>query len=227
MHSITIKDEELPIVVRKHKRARRITIRYRPLTHALQLTLPRRASLRQGLHFIEQKREWIARQLEHRPLTVPFADGQAISVFGKTYALRHVGGRGVVRIENEHILVPGDAAFMARRVRDFLMVHARAEITRLVHDKAGILGKSTGKISLRDTVSCWGSCNKAGNLSFSWRLIFAPYDVLEYVVCHEVAHLAELNHSPRFWKQVMALCPEYQIRQRWLKKHGATLYRFC
>ena len=87
------------------------------------------------------------------------------------------------------------------------------------------LGRSAGRIRLADPRARWGSCTASGDLMFSWRLIMAPVDVLDYVVAHEVAHLAELNHSPRFWAVVRRLCPGYEPARDWLRRHGAELHR--
>ena len=79
---------------------------------------------------------------------------------------------------------------------------------------------------MRDTKSRWGSCSSKGNLSFSWRLIFAPEEVVDYVVAHEVAHLAEMNHGPRFWRLVETLMPGYARHRRWLDRHRAELLAY-
>ena len=227
-YSIIVSGEPLPVIVRRRRGVRRFTIRYHPLAHAISLTLPPYASIRQGLRFAEAKREWIARQIQKKPQPVPFCDGQTIPVLGKNYVLKHVGGRGVVRVDelSDIIFVPGDAAFMARRVRQWLKEQARKEITALAGRKAEIVGARIRKISLRDTSSRWGSCSHDGNLSFSWRLILAPYEVLEYLVSHEVAHLRELNHSNAFWLVVAQLFPAYKEAQQWLRRHGSTLYAY-
>lgn len=115
---------------------------------------------------------------------------------------------------------------MARRVREWLKKEARAEIAAIAAAKAERIGRSIKKISLRDTRSLWGSCNHKGNLSFSWRLVFAPRDILDYIVSHEVAHLAELNHSAAFWRIVAELCPHWRESRAWLKKYGEQLFRY-
>ena len=78
----------------------------------------------------------------------------------------------------------------------------------------------------RDQTSRWGSCSSSGALSYSWRLILAPSDVLDYVAAHEVAHLAEMNHGPRFWKLVETHCAQTKTARHWLKQHGTSLHKF-
>lgn len=225
-HSVIINGESLPILIRKHAKSRRMVIRYNPAGHSVSLTLPRYVSIRQGLRFVEEKRVWIEQRILEKKAPVPFADGQTIPLLGMLYTLQHVGGRGVVRIEGDTIIVPGDSAFMARRVREFLKRVARDTIAEIAAKKAKQLGKTVSKITLRDTSSRWGSCSHDGNLSFSWRLVFAPYDILEYVTCHEVAHLKHHDHSPAFWIAVGLLYPDYEKAKQWLKINGSELYAY-
>ena len=85
------------------------------------------------------------------------------------------------------------------------------------------MGVSFGRVTIRDPKTRWGSCSAKGNLNFSWRLILAPPEVLDYVVVHELAHRREMNHSERFWKQVELVLPDYLQRKAWLKKNGDLL----
>jgi predicted metal-dependent hydrolase len=225
-YAIELEGKHLPIIIRKRSNSRRMVIRYQPLQHALSLTLPRHATIRQGLRFVEEKRPWIARELKSRPMHVWFEDGAKLPVLGREYTVKHVGGRGLVRVEGDIILVPGEREFMARRLREWLIAEAREAITALAEAKANEAGKAVRKISLRDTVSHWGSCGRNGNLSFSWRLVFAPEEMLHYIVCHEVAHLVHMNHGRSFWKQVEAFYPDYKKAREWFRAHGHTLYGY-
>lgn len=175
---------------------------------------------------MEEKKKWLEGQLKEHPARVPFDNGQSIPVFGKEYTLHHTGGRGVVTIEDDRILVPGEADFMARRLRDWLKQKLREEITALAAAKTQMIDKPLRRISLRDTVSRWGSCSYRGDLSFSWRLVFAPYEVLEYIVSHEVAHMRHHDHGPDFWQLVETLHPGHNPFREWLRIHGSRLYSY-
>lgn len=100
---------------------------------------------------------------------------------------------------------------------------AREYFPKRVSHYAHILGVTYGKISIRDQKTRWGSCSSEGNLSFNWRLILAPPDVLDYVVVHELCHRKEMNHSPRFWSLVESLMPDYKKQRKWLKENGRKL----
>ena len=82
------------------------------------------------------------------------------------------------------------------------------------------------RVAVRDQSSRWGSCSTTGVLSFSWRLIFAPPHVLDYLAAHEVAHLVEMNHSPKFWRVVDGLCTNVRRAKAWLDAHGTDLHRY-
>ncbi len=97
---------------------------------------------------------------------------------------------------------------------------ARARISLIAQSEAAALGVTYKRITLRDQISRWGSCSSKGALSFNWRLVLAPHDVLDYVVVHEVCHLVELNHGPQFWKLVEQRRPAYRDSKRWLDEHG-------
>ena len=97
---------------------------------------------------------------------------------------------------------------------------ARARISLLAQSEAAALGVSYTRLTLRDQRSRWGSCSSAGGLSFNWRLVLAPHDVLDYVVVHEVCHLVELHHGPAFWRLVKKRRPAYVESKRWLDDHG-------
>jgi hypothetical protein len=100
---------------------------------------------------------------------------------------------------------------------------ARDRLAGACDDYAARLGKPYARITMRDTRSRWGSCTSDGALMFSWRLIMTPPEVLDYVAAHEVAHLAEMNHSPAFWAVVAQLCPGYAPLRDWLKREGGAL----
>ncbi len=218
--------QRVPIVIRKHSTSKRITLRYQALQHHLLLTLPRYVSIKQGLHFVEEKRKWIEKQIDETVQQFPFKHGQIIPFLGKEYRLEHIGGRGLIAIDGDRITVTGEEAFMQRRVHDWLKQQAHEHISPLARAKAQAIGKQIRGIGVRDTTSRWGSCSHDGKLSFSWRLILAPYEVFDYVISHEVAHLQEFNHSEAFWALVEQLCPGHKRWRYWLHSNGPRLYGY-
>ena len=124
------------------------------------------------------------------------------------------------------ICVSGGQAHGSRRLADWLRGQAKVDLTSRTLYHAGNLSCQPKRISVRDQSTRWGSCSSTGTISYSWRLIFAPEFVLDYVAAHEVAHLREMNHGPRFWRLVRETMPEMQKARAWLKQNGAELHKF-
>jgi hypothetical protein len=103
---------------------------------------------------------------------------------------------------------------------------ARELVTMLAEDEADELGVRWARIEIRDQRSRWGSCSTRGTLSFNWRLVLAPFEVLDYVVVHELCHLREPNHSRRFWRLVESRRPGWRAQRDWLHEHGPELLAF-
>jgi len=122
------------------------------------------------------------------------------------------------------IRVFGDPKFVPRKVTDFLKRQAKQDLNRAVNHYSAALNVKAKSITLRDTTSRWGSCSSSGALNFSWRIVLAPPEVLNYLAAHEVAHLREMNHSDRFWRLVEEVCPDMEIQKSWLRNHGAQLH---
>jgi predicted metal-dependent hydrolase len=124
------------------------------------------------------------------------------------------------------VCVAGAMEHIERRVHDFLKREARRDLQKAAQEYADMLSVRVKRLSIRDQSSRWGSCTSAGSLSFSWRLILAPPMVLDYLAAHEVAHLVEMNHSPRFWRVVARVCPSVERAKRWLDTCGNDLHRY-
>lgn len=222
-HYITVGEKRLPLIIAKHARARHMVVRYDPQAQCVRLTLPRYVSVKRGLEFAQSREGWVERQLASRPL-VRFGDGSVIPLFGRQVRLVHTPGRGVAHWQGDALHVSGDIAFMKRRVEDAIRKELRARVQDMAAHYAQALGVTVASIKIADTRSRWGSCSSKGALSLCFRLAFAPLEVLDYVVCHEVVHIKHLNHSTAFWKQVEALCPDVARHEAWLKAHGAGLW---
>jgi hypothetical protein len=218
----------VPLRVRAHPRARRIAVRIVPSGDGIDMVLPRRSSRVEALRFLEASRGWIESRLAALPPHIPFADGATIPIMDVPHVIRAMGkirGRGPAWIEEGELRVAGDPAFLARRVRDFLRDLAKRELTARAIALALSIDQKVKRVTVRDTVSRWGSCARGGNLSFSWRLIFAPENVIDYVVAHEVAHLVEMNHGPRFWRLVEKLHAGAKTPRLWLNRNRLRLMR--
>ncbi len=217
-----------PLAVRLSPRARRVGLRIDAARHRVELILPRGVPAELGLRFLRDKRGWIAARLDALPRPVPFVEGAVVPVLGVPHRIRRSLDpmAAPVVIADGEIRVRGELVHLPRRVRDHLATLARDELARRSRPLATSLGRKVARVGVRDTKSRWGSCSGSGNLSFSWRLIFTPEPVLDYVVAHEVAHLVEMNHGPRFWRLVASLVPDSEGPQAWLKRHRSRLFSY-
>jgi predicted metal-dependent hydrolase len=218
--------------LRRHPEARRYTLRIHAATREVVLTMPARGTLREARAFAEKHGGWIAARLGRLPQAVPFAPGAVIPLRGVPHRIVHRrGARGTVWMEaaddGEPLLcVAGELPHLARRVGDFLKREARRDLEAASRRYAARLGVTARQVAVRDQASRWGSCSTAGSLSYSWRLIFAPPFVLDYLAAHEVAHLVEMNHSRRFWGLVERICPALPEAKAWLNAHGPALHQY-
>ena len=218
--------------VRRHRQARRYTLRIAAATREVVLTIPPRGTLKEAREFAQKHGGWIAARLGRLPEAVRFANGIIIPLRGTPHRIAHRRNvRGTVWTEAgddgvQLLCVAGDAPHVDRRVGDFLRREARSELEAASRHYAAEIGVAIRRISVRDQASRWGSCSTAGVLSYSWRLILAPSFVLKYLAAHEVAHLVEMNHSARFWRLVRRLCPDHERAKVWLDVHGSDLHRY-
>ena len=225
--TLVLAGSEVPLVWSRHHNARRMTLRYDAQRRQVKLTIPPRAPLRLAAAFLREKEAWLAIQIRHHPPTVAFADGAVLPVLGRPITLRHVEAyRGRVELDGNILIVTCPAISLARRVEDWLKAHVREAILAEATQMAAQAELTFKRVSVRDTASRWGSCSHEGNLSFCWRLVFAPPPILSYLIAHEVAHLREMNHSPALWQQVAKLHPAYKQSRKWLTDNAGELHRY-
>ena len=167
-------------------------------------------------------------RLEADRLAHPMADGTAIMVEGerKTLRLRR-GARRTGRVEGDAYLLtlpdPDSDEAVRAAVKSTLSALALKRIRERLEYHVPRIGRAPGRVAIRDQKSRWGSCSQKGNVNFNWKLVMAPPPALDYVVVHELCHLYEFNHSPRFWALVARHMPDYEVWKKWLKAHGKEL----
>lgn len=215
------------VALRRLPQARRFTLRVRATSRDAVLSMPARARLSDAVAFAERHGAWIATRLARIPQGLGFHPGAVVPLRGVAHEIVHrPERRGTVWIEEGAIHVAGEAAFLARRVQDFLRREARRDLEAATRRHAAALGVRVTRIGIRDQASRWGSASSTGAINYSWRLILAPPFVLDYLAAHEVAHLREMNHSARFWRIVRELCPHVEAAKAWLRANGAHLHRY-
>lgn len=190
------------------------------------LTVPSGTTKKEAVRVAQQNAAWFYAKIRDRPTRQTFYDGHVLSLLGTHVTIRHAPEKRCgVQLDGSELIVSGQAEHVQRRVFDWLKGHTKDVIAPRAELMADQLGKKIGKISIRNTRSRWGSCSHAGNLSFCWRLILTPNWVLNYVIAHEVSHLAHMNHGPAFWKTVETFEVETDRARTWLNKNSARLQR--
>ncbi len=134
-------------------------------------------------------------------------------------------GGVMLRLGGEEVAVPGPAADARLAVERQLRQLAARELPGRVQELAVRHELKVARVTVRDQRSRWGSCSRRGTISLNWRLVQAPVFVRDYIILHELMHLREMNHSPRFWRQVEDVCPHYDQAEQWLKRHSGILRR--
>ena len=188
------------------------------------LNIPLFCSTRQAYAFLEQYHDWIQKQQKKRTQKLTFSADMHLSLLGQDLQIRHIPNEHkYTHIQDNKLLVFGDERFIHRRIQDFIKTQTAFYIDKKAHELALSLNVKINKITMKDTTSRWGSCSGKNNLNFCWRLGLAPLYVLDYIIAHEVAHLKEMNHGPRFWKVVSELDNNRASAEIWLRRNGHEL----
>lgn len=226
---LSVGDKALPLTIREHAKATRITLRIEPGGRALRLTVPTGLRSREVDAFLARHDGWLRTKLSKFSVETSLRPGTMIALRGVPHRIVHTGTlRGLTEVGEEEgqpvIRVSGLEDHLGRRMEAFFKKEARYDLERLSAIYAGRIGKPVKSVSMKDTRSRWGSCSWDGNLSFSWRIVMAPPFVIDYLAAHEVAHLKEMNHGPKFWALCADLCPDMDRARQWLKAHGSQLH---
>lgn len=212
------------IEVKTRKGVKRLTLRINPKTGNAHVSAPPGTKESVILDFVTRQSSWVKKQQASLPRPLSIQDGHPIPFRGEETRLRLTGRPPrTVFYADGIIVIGGPVELAAARLQAFLKKEARARLLDRVQYYEEILGVTHFSVSIRDTVSRWGSCSSRGRLNFSWRLILAPDAVLDYVAAHEVCHLREMNHSPRFWQLVASLDPNWGDSRAWLRSKGHDL----
>lgn len=214
-----------PVIWRSSARARSVSLRIDVARGMVVVTLPPRATRRAGLVLLRAHAAWALGALEALAPAVALEDGAVVRLGDVPHAIRHAPQAGTSHLGDGEIVVGGPARHLRRHTLALLRAEAARRIPPRAARHARVLGVAPRAVRLKDTRTRWGSCAPDGTLAFSWRLVMAPEWVMDYVVAHEVAHLREMNHSPRFWAQVARLSPHRAAAHDWLKDHGSGLLR--
>jgi predicted metal-dependent hydrolase len=224
----------VPYTIRRSRRARRARIQVSP--DGVEVVVPAGLALREVEPFVEEKRRWIERTLrrmreaEAEQPPPRLADGGEVPYLGERLALHVRVEAGRVR---SHVARRGDALQVAvgtegadalrEALERWYRRRAREEVAPRLDAAVARVGTSYASLQIRGQRTRWASCSSTGAMSFNWRLLLAPPEILDYVVEHEAAHLEVHDHSARFWRLLAGRCPDYERHEAWLRRYGQGL----
>lgn len=171
------------------------------------------AFVRKKRHWINDKQQQVAVFGEKHPPVV-VETGESIMYLGSSYALIK-DTVDVVEFSGNELILPD--YYDVGSLIVWLKEQAMQIISERVALYANVMGVTPGTVKLSEAKARWGSCSIKNNLNFAWRLIMCPLSVIDYVVVHELSHIAYKNHSPAFWARVKTVLPTYEDDQEWLK----------
>lgn len=213
---------EVEVRLRWSAQARRLSLRVSRMDGRVTLSVPPGISLGTAEAFLRRKAGWVRGHLATQPPAERPALGALVPVEGRVRRIAAAQGRP--RLAGDALEV-NPSREVAPQVAAVLKALARDRLAAACDAHAAQLNRRYTALVLRDPRTRWGSCSSGGRLMFSWRLVMAPPEVLDYVAAHEVAHLVEMNHSAAFWAQVARICPDHARHRAWLRDRGADLHR--
>ena len=238
LHSVEVGDQRIDYTVRISRAARRARIRVAPA--GVEVVLPTDSGLDRAESFLQENGDWLLDQLAFFNRTGNFrieagVNEDAYILFNGVKTAMEVveidSRRRCARIIHEadclKVIIPrGSAVNPLASLQNWLRRMAR----KLVHERLELRAREMGvkydRVFIRAQRTRWGSCSSRKNLSFNWRLVMAPPEVLDYLVVHELAHLIEPNHSMKFWLIVRSYCPRYEQHRAWLKQNQEVLQNY-
>ena len=224
-----VEGQKIKLFFKRNARCKRMIMRVAKDGTGLMMTLPKRTTQAEALRFAHGAKAWILKNISNRMSALAFSDGVVIPFRGESHTIACPGGRrGLVQLDNvtKTIIVPGEVEHVNRRLTDWLKQQALKDLTLASEYYAQAMAVEYSALSVRDQSSRWGSCSAACALSYSWRLVLTPRFVLDYVAAHEVAHIREMNHGPRFWRLVLSQCKNAKLARTWLRNEGRDLHRY-
>lgn len=219
----------IPLRLSVNRRARRVSIRIDAARGQAVAIAPSERHLGDAVAFARSKSDWIAERLAARPAGGGYVPGSTVPLEGTPVRLEQTPGAGAARLVDTPaglaIRSGGEGEAYARRIENLLKRMARERLAHHTGLHARALNLRVPKVGIGDPKSRWGSCTPGrGSIRYSWRLILAPPEVLDYVAAHEVAHLVQADHSPAFWAVVERLIGDHRPHRAWLRAHGAALH---
>lgn len=227
MALVTKSGESINVRIEVNPKARRLILRLDERNREAVAVAPSKKKIGEAAAFARDRVDWIAKHLQALPEHLVLKPGAEFMLRDEPCMISTDGPGRLAHLDSgppQILRVPGENETTGQRVERFLRKTAKSDLSDAVIRYCAQLGVEARRVTVKDTRSRWGSCTSDGRLAFSWRLIMAPREVLEYVAAHECAHLLEMNHSSAFWAHVTVCRPHWKRERAWLRKHGRDLH---
>ena len=216
----------IDITVKKNKLSRNYKFTFDKKNLRGFVSIPKYVGFQKGLTFAKENAEWIYKQVDSFYPLIFIDDNSKILFEGRTKKIIFKNNiDAYVSLKTNTIIINAKKGKHKTLLKDWMKKRALSNLENIIQNYSSNLKIKVKKIRLSSSYNYWGYCNSSGVISINWRLIFAPSEVMHYIVAHELSHLIEFNHSDKFWYQVESLCPDYKKQIRWLKKNDNYLYR--
>ena len=226
---------DFPIEIIRTERSKSASIEIEDDT--VKVTVPQNLSDLRIEELIKNRTVWIRQKLKIqtetiRPKDKEYVNGETFSYLGRNYRLKCLsGGSGEAKLTNGYLTVclakDASGAAVEGCVRQSLQQWYQARALEKLKEKtkrySAILGVNPRSVDVKEYKARWGSCSSSGDVTYNWRIIMAPHHIVDYIVVHELCHLLEHNHGPKYWKLVQSVVPNYKECREWLKTHGVNL----
>jgi len=195
----------------------------------ITIKCPTRANERVIDELVEKKKNWIIKKLSmvqnRNVVERVYKDGSVVHLFGEEFLIKYMPNfKYAMKYSKNVIYIADDLNNNVKKYLPKLIQHiAKPRLNNRTMDFAKIMNANVPVVKVSNAKGRWGSCSSFGSINLNWRLAFAPLDVVDYVIIHELAHLFQPNHSKKFWDIVKKYCPDYKAKLDWLKKYGYTL----
>jgi len=239
MDVIVTNNHKIPYIFRRSKIARRLRMQM-DMKGKLTLVAPWFTSDKGIQVFIKQHQKWIEKhwiKIEKLKKIRPefhYKTGDTFYYFGEPVVLDvspSENKRPTIKIRGQKMIITLHKAISksdgVKAIKKLIENFYRKKAEEVIRDRLDFFNEHYGfrfnRVTMRDQKSRWGSCSRLRNLNFNWRLIMAPIEIIDYVVVHELCHLKEMNHSPRYWALVAQTLPEHKKFRKWLRENHYLL----
>lgn len=225
-HIISYKKQSIRLLIKKNKLSRNYKLTFDKKNLRGLVSIPYYVSFKSGLEFANENIEWLYKEIKKFLPLVLIRHNLSLLIMGKKMQIIFEEDiLNKILVQENNIIIKSHNNSHEKMLKKWLVNQILMYSKNYVDTVSKSLRLNIKELKISNSFNYWGSCNSAGVIHLNWRLIFAPIQVLEYIIVHELCHLKEFNHTKNFWMLVKRFCPDYKNQILWLKKNDSYLYR--